>query len=68
MKKKYIQYSKAWWIQICFDWTKVYSILTSGKSDIMKIYFVEQKFIFYSIKIYFGIMKKSDIIKTYFIE
>ena len=34
----------------------------------MKIYFVEQKFIFYSIKIYFGIMKKSDIIKTYFIE
>ena len=63
MKKNIYDKNVSYWIQIYFDWMKI-----KKKGHIMKIYFIEYKFILIGLEIYFDIMKKGDIMKIYFIK
>ena len=51
----------SYWIQIYFDWTKIYFDIMEKKGDIMKIYFIEYKFVLIE-------WKKGDIMKICFIK
>ena len=59
----------SYWIQIYFDWIKAYFDILK-KNDMMKIYFIEYKFILIWKKKFFFLIswKKGDIIKIYFIK
>ena len=57
--KKYV-YDKnvSYWIQIYFDWMKIYFDIIK-KSDIMKIYFIEYKFVLIEWKLILISWKKK---------
>ena len=57
-----------YWIKIYFDWTKIYFDIMGEKSDILKIYFIEPKFVLTEWKYILISWKKGDIMKMCFIR